>query len=86
MKPAPEAGRFATIFGQIKFAGNAPVATEFGCSSAFFTNILGSKYLLYAAAYRGTGGGRGLGAFFAFCLFFWLYIRGRRSAESNSSV
>jgi hypothetical protein len=43
------------FMASIAFIENATVATEIGCFSAFFTNLLGSKYQMYAKTYRGVG-------------------------------
>jgi hypothetical protein len=50
---------------------NAMGATEYAVVGAFFANILGSKYQLYAGTYRGRGVGGVVVRFADFAVLFF---------------
>jgi hypothetical protein len=73
LSSSPRGCGLAVLRGLFWSAGNATVATEKQCSVAFFTSLLGSKYLIYAETYRG----RGLcGGVLRFLGFDWCFLYG----------
>ena len=67
-------------------AKNAKGAIEKGCLDAFFANILGCKYLMYAGSYRGGVVGGGERAFCVFCGAVGIAKSGRLALAQNRLI